>query len=368
MPINAIHNTFSTLMVVGLCAFANPTHAQTPARNLVVNPGFENLRDPGLKPDPLGPVGLAEGWSSPNNGDPKLYGLTSNGYVFDEFGISWKFRPHSGKYVAGIYAYGTMPKSQVEQRDYLQGRLIEPLTPGKKYYFSFFVHYHCEGTNNIGISFFSNIQKFDSLGVLPLKPMAFQREVTPYTGKKTWTMVLDSFVATEPHTHFVIGNFFPNNQTKVQGGHFNHQFAYIDDVRVVEADVLQQLTTAKLAMENNRNSNEPKFAIRNIYFRFDSDEILPEYLPQLDSLCRWMLLDDKLQLQINGHASSEGEGDYNKDLSRRRAEAVENYLRNRGVPASSIQIRYYGAFLPAVENTDEQNRSKNRRVELGLVQ
>lgn len=367
MPKNLILSNLC--LIVGVWSIATlPNDAQTPARNLVVNPGFETLRDPGMKPDPLGPVGLAEGWSSPNNGDPKLYGLTSNGYVFDEFGISWNFRPHSGKYVAGIYAYGTIPKTQTEQRDYLQGRLIEPLTPGKKYYFSFFVHYHCEGTNNIGIAFFSNIQKFDSMGVLHLKPMAFQREVTPYTGKKTWTMVLDSFVATEPHTHFVIGNFFPNKQTKVQGGDFNHHFAYIDDVRVVEVDVLLQLTTAKLALENNRIPNEPKFAIRNIYFRFDSDEILPEYLPQLDSLCRWMLLDDKLLLQINGHASSEGEGDYNQDLSRRRAKAVEAYLQNKGVPASNIQIRYYGEIKPAADNSDEPNRSKNRRVELGLVQ
>jgi len=368
MPKNAIQGIQRQLLLVVSCFMTLLAESQTPALNLVVNPGFETLRDPGMKPDPLGPVGFAEGWSSPNNGDPKLYGLTPGGYVFDEFGISWKFRPHSGKYVAGIYAHGTMPKSMVEQRDYLQGRLNEPLTPGKKYYFSFFVHYHCEGTNNIGIAFFPNLQKFDSIGVLRINPIAFQRAVTPYTSKKTWTMVLDSFVATEPHTHFVIGNFFTNKQTKVQGGDFNHQFAYIDDVRVVEADVVQQQTTAKLAFENNKSLNEPKFAIRNIYFRFDSDEILPEYLPHLDSLCRWMLQDENLQLQINGHASSEGGDDYNQVLSRKRAQSVNAYLRKKGVPAESIQIRYFGAIQPAVENIDESNRKKNRRVELGLVQ
>jgi hypothetical protein len=231
-------------VVVGSKNSQTPTSAGKKSSNLVVNFSFEQPVDSTKTFQMMDKVESANGWTSPTKGKPSLHASQSNGSVFDGYGGTWAFKARTGKNVAGLNVYGGSEESP--ERDYIQGSLSEPLTVGKKYFFAFYVHYHCEGANNIGIAFLPQKLTTDSAGRLPLSPATYQRRVAPYTKDTSWFMVVDSFVAQRPYQYFVIGNFFKNSETQLQSDNYGHHFAYIDDVFVIAAktDVMPKTETA----------------------------------------------------------------------------------------------------------------------------
>ena len=72
------------------------------------------------------------------------------------------------------------------------------------------------------------------------------------------------------------------------------------------------------------------------------------------------------RIQLDGHSDNSGNRLANRDTSRRRAVAVEEYLKARGIPAEQIIVRFHGERYPLVKNSGEANRAKNRRVTMTL--
>jgi OOP family OmpA-OmpF porin len=71
----------------------------------------------------------------------------------------------------------------------------------------------------------------------------------------------------------------------------------------------------------------------------------------------------KNDIEVQGHASSEGTDDYNMKLSLRRSQSVADYLKTKGV-ANKLTARGYGETRPVADNSTEAGKSQNRRVEL----
>lgn len=71
---------------------------------------------------------------------------------------------------------------------------------------------------------------------------------------------------------------------------------------------------------------------------------------------------DLLPFLIEGHADRSGSADYNLDLSRRRAEAVRNFLVAGGHAARLVPIIYFGEERPARATGDDIPEPDNRRV------
>ncbi len=108
--------------------------------------------------------------------------------------------------------------------------------------------------------------------------------------------------------------------------------------------------------------------IPNIGFKLNSDELLSSSFPTLDQAARVLQEYSGVRLEIQGHASSEGDDDYNQELSQRRAESVRRYLIGRGVENWRLSAVGYGELQPISTNKTESGRSDNRRVEFHLVQ
>ena len=70
---------------------------------------------------------------------------------------------------------------------------------------------------------------------------------------------------------------------------------------------------------------------------------------------------------VSGHTDSQGADAYNMELSKRRANAVANYLQQKGLAESRFTVNWFGESIPKYDNTTAEGRSKNRRVELGIV-
>ena len=70
---------------------------------------------------------------------------------------------------------------------------------------------------------------------------------------------------------------------------------------------------------------------------------------------------------IDGYTDNTGDESSNLALSRGRAEAVMEALRNSGVPATSMQAQGYGSQRPIADNSSEEGRARNRRVTLTVM-
>jgi outer membrane protein OmpA-like peptidoglycan-associated protein len=87
----------------------------------------------------------------------------------------------------------------------------------------------------------------------------------------------------------------------------------------------------------------------------------------LSSIVELLQRNPTVTIEISAHTDDVGTDEYNLDLSNKRAFSVTNYLRNHGVPSSQLVAKGYGKSRPLVENTSDENRAKNRRVELVVL-
>jgi OOP family OmpA-OmpF porin len=100
----------------------------------------------------------------------------------------------------------------------------------------------------------------------------------------------------------------------------------------------------------------------NIQFEFDSSVLKTSSYPVLDASSADLKANSSV-VTLAGYASSEGTAAHNLRLSRDRAISVRTYLVNSGVDAKRLKIKAYGETHPIADNTNEDGRVLNRRVE-----
>ena len=102
----------------------------------------------------------------------------------------------------------------------------------------------------------------------------------------------------------------------------------------------------------------------SVLFRSAEATLLPAARVKLDQVTNALLAIRARNLIVEGHTDSKGTDAYNRDLSQRRADAVRDYLVQRGYPASHIQSRGQGEGSPIANNASPEGRANNRRVEI----
>jgi outer membrane protein OmpA-like peptidoglycan-associated protein len=105
-----------------------------------------------------------------------------------------------------------------------------------------------------------------------------------------------------------------------------------------------------------------------VLFKFNSAKLTDEAKQQLDQLGKGQVGSMKRYfVAIQGFTDKIGTAEYNLELSRRRAQAVQNYLvETYNVPVYRIQIVGLGKDKPVNEEKTREDREKNRRVEVTI--
>jgi OOP family OmpA-OmpF porin len=106
----------------------------------------------------------------------------------------------------------------------------------------------------------------------------------------------------------------------------------------------------------------PATAYSNIQFEFDSSVLRTSSYPVLDATSADLRSTGK-KVEVDGFASSEGTAAHNISLSKDRANSVKTYLVNSGVDAKKVKIKGYGETMPIADNSTEEGRVLNRRVQ-----
>jgi outer membrane protein OmpA-like peptidoglycan-associated protein len=107
--------------------------------------------------------------------------------------------------------------------------------------------------------------------------------------------------------------------------------------------------------------------LNNLFFVQSQAELLPESLPELERLYGLLVEFPEMEIELMGHTDSQGVAAANLRLSRERAQAVKDFLVDRGIDKGRIEAVGYGEKKPVVSNKDPELRKQNRRVEVKIL-
>ncbi len=107
--------------------------------------------------------------------------------------------------------------------------------------------------------------------------------------------------------------------------------------------------------------------LKNIFFDFAKFEIKPESGAELDRLVQLMQENATVKLLIEGHTDNVGKASDNVKLSENRAKSVVTYLVSKGITATRLIAKGFGAAKPIAGNDTEEGRAQNRRTEARVI-
>ena len=104
-----------------------------------------------------------------------------------------------------------------------------------------------------------------------------------------------------------------------------------------------------------------------LLFDFDSEALRSTTKTNLTRLAETLKKYDKTNIIVFGHTDNIGDSNYNLKLSERRAKAVSNYLSMKSIPSQRLKPEGLGETDPVVDNSSDQGRQLNRRVEVTII-
>jgi len=139
--------------------------------------------------------------------------------------------------------------------------------------------------------------------------------------------------------------------------------------RVAEAETNRLTAALGRIAETRRTALGLVMSLDEEYLKFDFDEaeLQPKSREVLSRIAGILFTADDFAITISGHTDARGTEEYNQELSERRAQAVADYLIGAGVTADLFTVQGLGKSQLLDSGTSAEAHTKNRRVELGMV-
>ena len=176
------------------------------------------------------------------------------------------------------------------------------------------------------------------------------------------------------------GNIISQIQSKLENGEFlitvpkNIDFAlhaekegYMFYSRNIYRDSLSLSKDGFLIIELEK-VKPGTFILENIFFEKSKSSLKKSSLVELNKVLKLMQINPDLKIQISGHTDSDGDDDFNLELSINRAKSVVNWLIENSIDKNRLSFKGYGETRPIEENNSIANKAKNRRTELTIIE
>ena len=108
---------------------------------------------------------------------------------------------------------------------------------------------------------------------------------------------------------------------------------------------------------------EQTVTLRAVQFLSGSARLTEDARLALNQIATTLKSQPNLSVEITGHTDSQGNDNFNLELSRQRAESVRQRLLQRGVDGDRLIAQGLGESSPVADNSTADGRRENRRVE-----
>ena len=106
-----------------------------------------------------------------------------------------------------------------------------------------------------------------------------------------------------------------------------------------------------------------KFVTNNILFETGKADLKAESMVEIMKVAEYMKANPSVRFEVQGHCDNQGSDKVNDPLSQKRSEAIVNALVKLGVDEFNLKAVGKGSHEPVADNSTEEGRAKNRRVE-----
>jgi OOP family OmpA-OmpF porin len=329
-------------------------------------------------------------WVTPGNYTPdylsnlRTIDVLSNYYLFD-FPLPDKFS------YAGLGLY----RENTSYSEYIQGKLIKPLSKGQKYCIKVSIalpSYSGFSVNRLAFHLSTNPIAIDESNESSFLPQVVLSILT--VDNKRFVTLCDYFVADGVERYISIGRFTSPDKLKVirrenipqsKFGIDESAYYLIGNVDVHEIQDTMECYCKNNIIQNDTISiipsndmtiietdlNKLKFGnsviLKNVNFEFNSYVLLPDADTILKTLLTYLNNNPGIRILISGHTDDIGSEQYNLELSINRAKSVYKWLINNGIELGRLEFTGFGKSRPLFKDTDEKSRSLNRRVEVKIL-
>ncbi len=135
-------------------------------------------------------------------------------------------------------------------------------------------------------------------------------------------------------------------------------------LNILQEEAFKQTITKVSADDIQRDLNDKGKSILYIQFDLDKSDITADGDEAVRQITTVLKRDPDLKIAIEGHTDNTGNAAHNKELSKNRAHAVMQSLIAQGIDKTRLSAKGFGADKPLVANDSDDNKAKNRRVEL----
>lgn len=112
---------------------------------------------------------------------------------------------------------------------------------------------------------------------------------------------------------------------------------------------------------------DDKIELQPIYFQQSKAIILESSYPELERLATILQENPKMEIRIEGHTDNLGKAEDLLQLSEGRSNAIRDFLVGKGISKNRIQTIGFGPKFPLSDNSSDELRAKNRRVEIRIT-
>ena len=144
------------------------------------------------------------------------------------------------------------------------------------------------------------------------------------------------------------------------------KYEYIPPIENSDLDLLEEEEVPAILLEEEKEI--VKTAFNNLEFNFSSAVISFGSYHYLEELSKLLANKPDWGIKLSGHTDNVGSETANLLLSKKRAEAIQKVLINRGVLSDRIIVKYFGETQPVTENNTEDGKQRNRRVEMLIIE
>lgn len=158
------------------------------------------------------------------------------------------------------------------------------------------------------------------------------------------------------------GDRYEIEATSDQGYAFNSTTL---DLTNVQAGT--EMTTADVSMQLMKLEINAKLELKEILFESNSFQLSDISFIELKRVVKLMNENPKLKVEISAHTDDVGSDFFNRSLSDKRSQSVVAYLIDNQISQQRFVAKGYGESTPIVPNDSDENKAKNRRVELKVL-